>query len=307
MPPDLVVFIITNGRPGSVVTDKTLRRCGYTGKIYYLVDNLDPSVPEYVRRYGELVIVFDKERQYELADCADNFHNLRSTTYVRNAAFEVARDLGVKNFLVLDDDYRSFDFRYDASLKYHRKTKPIGNMNVIIGRLLKFFLDTNCLTLSICQGGDFIGGHNSKMAQSVRLIRKCMNFFICSTDRPFKFLGRLNEDVNTYVRLGSSGSLMLCTNQISLGQSRTQSVAGGMTDAYLTSGTYVKSFYSVMYQPSSVKIALLNSEHPRLHHRIEWNRTVPCIVSEAIRKRSFAGPPGLEPGTDSLTGNCSTD
>ena len=34
-------FILTHGRADDVLTYDTLRRCGYTGKIYLLVDNED--------------------------------------------------------------------------------------------------------------------------------------------------------------------------------------------------------------------------------------------------------------------------
>lgn len=37
-------------------------------------------------------------------------------------------------------------------------------------------------------------------------------------------------------------------------QMQTQKNAGGMTETYLESGTYLKSFYSVMYAPSCVKL-----------------------------------------------------
>ena len=57
-----------------------------------------------------------------------------------------------------------------------------------------------------------------------------------------------------------------------------------MTELYLSSGTYVKSFYTVMYSPSSVRIELMKSRHPRLHHRIDWTKTVPVILHEKHRK-----------------------
>ena len=64
---------------------------------------------------------------------------------------------------------------------------------------------------------------------------------------------------------------------------------GGMTELYLDSGTYIKSFYSVMYCPSSVQVGTLidhRSPHPRLHHKINWSRTAPKIISEKHRKIS---------------------
>lgn len=64
------------------------------------------------------------------------------------------------------------------------------------------------LTLAIGQGGDYIGGEKAtRFNDGIQPMRKAMNSFICSVDRPFQFIGRINEDVNTYVLLGSRGGI----------------------------------------------------------------------------------------------------
>jgi hypothetical protein len=78
--------------------------------------------------------------------------------------------------------------------------------------------------------------------------------------------------------------------QVKLDQNQTQGTAGGMTEAYLESGTYVKSFYTVMYAPSCVKVGVMGdprSGEVRLHHVIDWPRTAPCILREKHKKRSL--------------------
>jgi hypothetical protein len=111
-----------------------------------------------------------------------------------------------------------------------------------------------------------------------------MNSFFCSTKRPFKFLGTINEDVTTYARLGSIGDLFFTVPNVSLKQTDTQSNNGGLTDFYLAEGTYIKSFYSVLFSPSSVTVSVLNTENSRLHHRVAWNNTIPKILNEQYKK-----------------------
>lgn len=41
---DFCVFILTHGRANNVETCKTLKRCGYTGKVYLLVDDEDDQI-----------------------------------------------------------------------------------------------------------------------------------------------------------------------------------------------------------------------------------------------------------------------
>ena len=97
----------------------------------------------------------------------------------------------------------------------------------------------------MAQGGDFIGGKKNQNAKP-KLMRKAMNTFICSIDRPFKFVGRLNEDVTTYVKLGSIGILFVTITNLMVNQQVHQSKKGGLTGVYKDNGTYVKSFFSVL-------------------------------------------------------------
>ena len=55
------VFIISHGRPDNVLTFKTVRKQGYTGKILIVCDNEDKTVEQYKKAFGESsVFVFDK-------------------------------------------------------------------------------------------------------------------------------------------------------------------------------------------------------------------------------------------------------
>ncbi|MGT3185593.1 hypothetical protein ACVSXV_23155, partial [Yersinia enterocolitica] len=96
--------------------------------------------------------------------------------------------------------------------------------------------------------------------------------------------GRINEDVNTYTTLGRRGELFMTIGAVQLLQKRTQSNSGGMTELYLDSGTYVKSFYSVMFSPSCVKISLMGSTHKRIHHKVIWDNAAVKVISEIHKK-----------------------
>lgn len=250
-----------------------------------MVDDLDPTRGEYLKRYGKEVVVFDKKAIGKTFDRGDNFENYRSTNYARNASFDVAKKLGVRYFIQLDDDYRHFQFRFDS--RYEYAPRVCKNLDTVFTALVKFYISSGVASVAISQGGDFIGGEEgSPNASAVKATRKCMNSFLCSTDRRFTFLGRLNEDVNTYTRPASTGLLFITTNQVSIGQVQTQANAGGMTEAYLESGTYVKSFYTVMFQPSSVKVKFLYSgkQIARIHHKVIWRNTTPMILRESVRR-----------------------
>lgn len=280
---EFAAFILTHGRPNNVITYTTLRKHGYTGDIYIICDNEDSTLDEYIKIYGDKVIIFDKLEISRTFDQADNFEDRRSIVYARNASFSIAEKLGVKYFWQLDDDYTSFSYRVKQGNKLlHLK---LDNLDEVLKRFIEYFKNTPKLhSIAFAQGGDFIGGVESCIVKSPIGKRKAMNSFICDVDRPFKFRGRINEDVNTYTQGASTGLLFLTVYNVMLNQKQTQSNAGGMTDIYKLNGTYVKSFYSVIFQPSSVKVSVINgTSNTRIHHRIKWRYTVPHILREEVK------------------------
>lgn len=283
---DFAVFILTHGRPDNVITIETLKKCGYTGKLFLVIDNEDKTAEQYYKNFGrDKVIMFDKKKYADECDECNNFDERRTITMARNACFDIAKQVGVTYFMELDDDYVKFDYRINAKLEYaHDNFKINTTINYLFDLLIDFYKNTKSLSIALSQGGDYIGGGNSNMALNAPLKRKCMNSFICSTERTFKFVGAMNEDVNTYTTLGSRGQLFFTIPFISLTQKETQSQEGGITDMYKKYGTYCKSFTTVMNMPSSVKVAMMNSKYERLHHKINWNNTVPKIISEDLKK-----------------------
>jgi hypothetical protein len=279
---DLAVFIMVHGRPEKNWTYRTLRKLGYTGKIFLVADNLDDTINDYIDIYGDDLLVFDKHEAYKKMDSGDNTGDLRSTLYSANTIFDIAKEKGYKYFFIMCDDYDQFRYKFDNALKY--KDVSVKNLDKVFKALLEFYKGIPAKSIAFSQGGDYIGGKNSSFAKKFTLKRKAMNTFLCSTDRPFKFVGRLNEDVTTYVRLGSTGDLFFTIPNIMINQQTTLQVEGGLTDVYMQYGTYVKSFFSVMYNPSCVKIAELGQTNKRIHHKVSWNNAVPKILNEKYRK-----------------------
>lgn len=279
---DFCVFILSYKRANNMYTIDSLLRANYTGKYYIILGNDDPTINEYIDKFGEdKIIVFDKEEQAKLTDTVDNFNKRKVILYARNFCFDIAKKLGYKYFLELDDDYTNFRYRYEEDGQF--RTCYIREFDEVVDIMIDFLDTTNAHTVAFGQSGDYIGGKDSSLAKA-KIKRKAMNSFFCTTERPFKFIGSVNEDVNTYCSLGSQGGLLMTITDVSLDQKRTQTTKGGMTDEYLDNGTYVKSFYSVITNPSFVKIFGMDTIHTRLHHRIEWNNAVPKIISSRYKK-----------------------
>jgi hypothetical protein len=274
---DFAVFILTHGRPDNVVTVKTLKKANYTGKIYYIVDDEDKTTDKYIKNFGsDNVKIFDKKYYADQIDEGNNFDERRTITMARNACFDIAKQIGITYFVEFDDDYGQFKFRFEQELG---NNWIIKNIDPIFDLFIDFYKSIPAKSIAFSQGGDHIGGFSK-----TKLKRKCMNSFFCSTEREFRFIGAMNEDVNTYTTLGSRGNLFFTFTSLQLDQKQTQSQTGGITDMYLRFGTYCKAFTTTMMYPSGVRVSMMNTSNSRIHHSIKWVNTVPCIIDEKYKK-----------------------
>lgn len=278
---DFCVFILTHGRPNNVLTHKTLMRCNFSGDVYLIVDNEDKEFKKYVDNFGEkMVITFDKKSMADKIDEGNNFDERGCPIHARNACFEIAKNIGVNYFIMLEDDYYEFIYKFSDT-----KGQSMPNdINKIFRLMFDFYKKTNALSICFAQTGDFIGGVDNGKGRYRFSKRKCMNSFFCCTNRPFNFIGQLNDDVNTYTTLGVRGNLFLTIPVFAINQKDSQIQKSGMTDVYLKYGTYCKSFTTVMMHPSGVRVSMMNANHKRIHHSINWANTTPMIIDESFKK-----------------------
>lgn len=282
---NFAVFILTHGRPDNVMTYKSLRKQGYSGKIYLIVDDKDKTRHEYIEKYKGEVILFSKEEIAKRFDLMDSFENDKVIVYARNVCWQIARELNLDFFIQLDDDYTEF-FLMDDRRKKHVHTT---SLDWAFNAFLRCLDSTKVRTLAFAQGGDFIGGFEGS-TYKMRYKRKSMNSFffkVGKEEEDMLFIGRMNEDVNSYLLGGMRGKIFIQTSEAMINQKSTQQNAGGMTEAYKSNGTYVKTFYSVINAPSCCKVSVMRSHaNNRIHHQINWKSAAVKILRESNRKAS---------------------
>lgn len=287
---DFCIFILTNGRPDRVYTEQTLKECGNEYPVFLIVDDEDKTREEYKKKYPNQVFIFSKEDESKLLDTPDLSKDKRTIVYARNACFTIAKKLGFRFFLELDDDYTDFSFRFPEAEHFGRK--KIENFSLVCDAFIDFLIESKAKTICFAQAGDFIGGLKAKTGGAYRkkILRKSMNSFFCDTENEFRFLGRINEDVNTYTSEQIKGNLFFTITDVALTQKATQKNSGGMTEIYLDNGTFLKSFYSVVFSPSAVIVEPMSNgggnTYNRIHHRVDWDACAPKIMSDKYKKRS---------------------
>lgn len=307
-PKDYVILILSYTRPEFLKTHTwgLLDTVNSHARRVVVLSDDDKTVPEYRKIYGDdSIFIFNKEeaeKRYDmdLVDCYwGKSLSRKATVWARNEQFRIARELGYRWFIVLDDDYVDvvmrramisrktndvFFPRIRAAL-FAREDKP--ELSVFDECCLKYF---NLLEsapwmyiTAFSQIGDFIGGVSSVMARySYRW--KAMNVFFGDTRKEYRYYGRFNDDVNAYILNGKRGQLSLTLDMPSIDQTPTQQASGGITDMYKMFGTYVKSIPSAVICPSSVAVSCMGSSCPRVHHSVEWSLTCPLVVDSSFCK-----------------------
>ena len=118
-----VVCIISYKRAETQLTYNTLIKCNYKNPIYIFVSDNDPELETYKLLYDN-VIVYNKADIYKQSniDLYDNFKMLDNCTIARNAVLNWTRNNNYENVIILDDDIKSFRYRFEFNNKLISKT-----------------------------------------------------------------------------------------------------------------------------------------------------------------------------------------
>lgn len=274
---DFAVFIITHKRPHNQMTVETLRKGGYTGRIWFVVDDEDNTVSEYEKIYGvENVKVFHKENNFDLADNLTDHKGV--PVYARNECFRIARDCGVSYFVQLDDDYPKIDYRYERGGKL--LSKPVKSFDGVFEAMVRFLENEKISCVAFAVAGDYIGGLSGRFKDG--LYRNTRNSFFCKIGSPTEFLGRINEDVTTPAMNNMLGRLFYTFMGVQVTLYDHKKNEGGSSEQYKEVDLYWNYFYPVLFIPSAIKLRY--SKKSGFIKSISWSNLTPMVISEKWRK-----------------------
>ena len=275
------VFILSHGRADTISTYDVMRKYGYTGDMYVVIDNEDDQEAKYRQKFGEAIIQFDKRDYVPITDLGDLDDDRRIGVFARNFIQDKAQEMGYQYHLQLDDDIHGFAVRYVINDKLACYT--VRNMDVIIDAMLDYMDSVPFTSLSFGLPAYYMGGLNNN-AWKKRMIPKTMTTFIMRADDKQYFHMRMNDDITTSALNNMRGKMYYSYLPCMVELDPTQVQKGGMTEIYQDNGTYRKSFYTVMALPSCTKISSMGVNDFRVHHEINWNCCVPKIINEKWRK-----------------------
>ena len=278
---DFAVFICTHGRPNKQLTLNTLRNCGYTGKIYLVLDDTDSTIQQYIDIYGtDNILVFDKNYFINTCYKGSSENVYKCILYAKAAVEFIAKDMGLKSFVIADDDIIKFRFRYIENNKLC--STPVSNLNGVLDLYIDYLLDSNITTLGFGTVHTYIGGIKGLTAYNLTNRRFTYNFILRNAEKPVTWYSEMNEDSITPVLMGLSGQvwLQLPFVQLDMLPCRAGS-SGGMSEVYSSMTEFKQFSYFILHTPSCVSLL---KRYGKYTHAFDRNKTFVKIISDKFKK-----------------------
>lgn len=256
---DFAIFILTHGRPNNQRTLETIRREGYTGKVYLVVDDLDKTFGEYKHLYDN-VIVFDKMKYVDKTDCGLSEPKINFAVFARNAIEDIAKDMGYKFFGMFDDDLERLRFRYEED--NHLMSVEISDLDSVIDAVIEYMEDCNIATTSFAPVPVFIGGLTRLRQRNLDngKLRECFNVVFRNSSFDVTWGLNMHEDRITSMMCGRKGQIwqMLLFIQMDLGELFGKE-EGGNSSVYREMDKFQQVFFPTLVFPDSIYVSYYNN------------------------------------------------
>ena len=276
---DFACVVISHGRP-DCSTVKVLRRSGYTGKIYIVVDDEDDTLPDYIAKYGNDVHVFHKADNFDTGDLGGS---MSACVFARNECLKVAEEHGLTYYLELDDDLENLSYRYND--EGHLRSVKARGLDRLFDGICTYFDETSIQGLGFGNAIDYIGGVPT--FESDKVNRTGMNSFFLRTSNKFEWRGRNSEDTITSIDWGQKGQAVFRFRPVNAKfdvwiPKNKSAASGGSISMYEDEGSFMLRFYAVMFHPDCVSIRQTEGGYDNL---TKSSNAYPKIVSSRYKKR----------------------
>lgn len=270
--PNNAVLIISHERADNIATLSVLKQVSCSLPVYIIVDDQDSQLADYQKLYGDSLRVFSKQAVMETADTLDNFHVLNSALYARLYAQQLAEQLGLDHYVLMDDDITSMNIRYECNGML--KASGIRNIDPIFQDAFDLLDCSPYSAVGFGHEGSFIGGLAGKFSR--QFDTSIIQIFAIKTSRPLRFLGTRCEDMNGIVACSRQGHPVIANLNIGFSSPKRGENAGGLSTDYSSTGMYLVGFYEVVNSPD---ISVVTTDF-KVRHR----GYCPMVLSEDCKK-----------------------
>lgn len=275
---NFAIFIISHERADRVETYDTLRQCGYTGQIFVVIDNEDSMLRKYLARFGDDVLVFDKEVYAERTDTLETAKLKASAVYARNAVEDFAQMFELDAFGLFDDDITGLRYRWVSDEKICSSVVKNGFDNIV--DFYTEFLYNGLAEVAMPTSPFYMCGSNA-LDDKVCGARKGygMHFRNCKYKIDWRSL--LNEDLITHLSLGKVGSIILTLPMVCFETPMTGEFDGGVYTLTQSMSDFRRAFMATVVMPTNCKPILSKNKFVMSYKK---DNSFPMIISSRYKK-----------------------
>lgn len=211
---DFAVFITSYKRANNITTINSLKKSGYTGDWYVIIEDNDPEIELYKKNVPkDKLLIYNKKEQAKYYDSCDNFHILDVHTNSISVVPYFVKLLGYKYYYMAEDDFEGFYYKKLNGKKVEYKL--ILNIDEIFNMCIDFL---NCSDKIVSISFKHINTINSitssEYFDNSTFSYYGYNGFILDVDKPVKFNGTVCEDVFIHMNSYKQGLLTFTINPI---------------------------------------------------------------------------------------------
>lgn len=274
------VFIITHGRPNNQYTYQTLRNCGYTGDIYFVVDSMDRTVIELEYKHpGVPTYTFLKSRYMEDSEkILDGVSS--SALFARNACEDFAQSLGIDVFAVFDDDITGLRYRWLEDGKIRSLCVQSG-LDEVFKLYASFILEHDIMTTSFAHVMFYVGGANN-LAERISNLRDTYQIHIRNAKHPVDWLSVINEDIITEIDSSKKGNIWWSLPFVVYDAQAMNDNGGGNKEYYETISATTRALLATVVCPNCCSVGYSHGKIRILQNR---KASYPMIISGRYKKK----------------------
>lgn len=271
------IFIPSYKRARRLKTVKYLKRIGYDmQKVHVVIDNETPDIEDYkdeakINNFNLYVFdINEARRRYDFVHRKSP--SRRAAGMARNMFYDIAKELGIDVYCVMDDDTNGFEIR--PNQRYDRNANG-DDVIKAFDAIAEFIKKHHIGLFGLPQTGDAFEKITDKLIRY-----KVMNCSFYNVKYIYRGeRGLHDDDTSQYVTILNeglfTGSLF---GAIYLSQTPSATAEGGLTELYNETKLFSKAIICPIQIPSCIHAEKQKKNGGRLHHRINYKYLVPKIL-----------------------------
>jgi hypothetical protein len=272
------IFIPSYHRPNNIKTAKYfIEKKGYNAKnIHVVIDDATDDIEQYTEeceRLGCNLHIFNMKESIKTYDYVHRVSELRrSAGQCRNMFFDIAKQLNINFYIVIDDDTKKYEIKPFA---IYMRMAILEDFELVFEGVKEFMQRQKIGVFALSQTGDMFSVPDNRMFR-----KKVMNTTFYNTKYIYKGeKSALDSDTSQFANIMNEGYFTgSVATGLALNPESSATQKGGLTPTYNENRLLSKALVIPIQFPSLCHAERQKKNGNRLHHRIKYKNLFPCII-----------------------------